>query len=114
MNLTSLISALIMVESGGRDLAVGDSGAAIGPLQIHRSVVVDANKIAGTHFTHQEMTNRAIAVQVARVYLNHYAKGRSDEEAARIWNGGPHGYKKSATIVYWKKVKNQMNKESKP
>lgn len=110
MNLSTLISALIAVESGGRDLAIGDFGAAIGPLQIHQSVVFDVNRISRTHFTHQEMTNRAIAVQVARVYLNHYAKGRTDEEAARIWNGGPLGYKKSATIPYWKKVKNQMNK----
>jgi len=97
-----------MVESGGRDLAIGDSGAAIGPLQIHRSVVVDANKIAGTHFTHQEMTNRTIAVQVARVYLGHYAKGRTDEEAARIWNGGPTGHRKSATVNYWNKVKRHL------
>lgn len=110
MNPSTLISALIAVESGGRDLAIGDAGAAIGPLQIHRSVVLDVNRISQTHFTHQEMTNRAIAVQVARVYLNHYAKGRTDEEAARIWNGGPQGHKKSATIPYWIKVKKEIKK----
>jgi hypothetical protein len=26
------------------------------------------------------------------------------EDAARIWNGGPNGWKKKATDSYWQKV----------
>lgn len=108
MNLGPLIAALITVESGGNDLAIGDNGRAVGPLQIHRSVVVDVNRIAHTNWTHQQMTNRAIAKQVCEIYLKRYAAGKTDEEAARIWNGGPNGHHKTATISYWNKVKKHL------
>ena len=32
------------------------------------------------------------------------------EDIARIHNGGPNGYKKQATDVYWLKVKAQLKK----
>ena len=50
-----LIDALVAVESRGNAAAVGDSGKALGILQIHATMVADANRIAGTHFTHREM-----------------------------------------------------------
>ncbi len=56
--LSNLISALIIVESSGNDLAIGDNGRALGPLQIHRGVVQDVNRITGSHYRHQDMTNR--------------------------------------------------------
>ena len=111
MNLGPLIAALITVETGGcrnPDLAVGDGGAAIGALQIHRAVVVDANRIAGTSYTHQQMTNRVAACRVCEIYLSRYAACRTSEEAARIWNGGPTGFRKSATLAYWNKVKKHI------
>ncbi len=111
MNLGPLIAALITVETGGcrnPDLAVGDNGAAIGALQIHRSVVVDVNRIAGTSYTHQQMTNRIAARRVCEIYLRRYADGKTNEEAARIWNGGPTGHRKSATVTYWNKVRKHI------
>ena len=112
MNLGPLIAALITVETGGcrnPDLAIGDGGAAIGALQIHRAVVVDANRIAGTSYTHQQMTNRVAARRVCEIYLTHYGKGCTTEQLARKWNGGgPAGDKKSATIAYWNKVKKHL------
>lgn len=108
MNLGPLIAALITVESGGRDNAIGDGGAAIGALQIHKSVVVDVNRIAGTSYTHQQMTNRIAARKVCEIYLTRYAAGKTNEEAARIWNGGPNGHHKSATVCYWNKVRKHL------
>lgn len=108
MNLSALIAALIAVESGGRDNAIGDGGRAIGALQIHKAVVVDVNRIAGTSYTHQQMTNRIAARRVCEIYLRRYAAGKSDEEAARIWNGGPTGHQKPATLSYWNKVKKHL------
>jgi hypothetical protein len=32
------------------------------------------------------------------------------EDKARIWNGGPGGWKKSATIVYWAKVQKAIRR----
>ena len=108
MNLGPLIAALITVESNGNDTAIGDGGRAIGALQIHKAVVVDANRIAGTSYTHQQMTNRIAARRVCEVYLTHYGKGCTTEQLARRWNGGPTGDRKSATITYWNKVKKHL------
>ena len=102
--ISNLISALIIVESSGNDLAVGDGGKAIGPLQIHRGVVLDVNRITGSNYRHSEMTNRAQARAVCEAYLKHYGKGASTEQLARRWNGGPRGDTKTATEAYWRKV----------
>ena len=109
MNLTNLISALIIVESSGNDMAIGDHGKAIGCLQIHREVVLDVNKFTGSHYRHQDMTNRAAARAVCQAYLEHYGRGKSLEEQARIWNGGPTGDHKTSTKAYWAKVKKHIN-----
>ena len=109
MNLTNLISALIVVESSGNDLAVGDQGKAIGCLQIHKAVVADVNKFTGSHYQWQQMTNRVAARAVCQAYLEHYGKNKTTEEQARIWNGGPQGHhKKQATEAYWNKVRKHL------
>jgi hypothetical protein len=108
----ALLAALIAVESGGNDLAVGDNGRAIGALQIHAGVVQDVNRRFGTSYTHAGMTNRTDACQVCRLYLKAYATpqrlGRpvTAADQARIWNGGPNGYRRDATLPYLRKVQN--------
>ena len=104
MTISNLISALIIVESSGNDQAIGDNGRALGPLQIHRGVVLDVNRITGSNYRHSEMTNRAAARAVCEAYLRHYGRGKSLEEKARIWNGGPQGHKKTVTLSYWRRV----------
>jgi len=107
--ISNLISALIIVESSGNDLAIGDNGRAIGCLQIHRSVVLDVNRITGSHYQWQQMTNRVQARAVCEAYLTHYGKGKTTEEKARIWNAGPQGHKKkTATQAYWNKVEKHL------
>lgn len=114
MNLTNLISALIAVESSGNDLAIGDQGRALGPLQIHKAVVLDVNRFTGSHYRHSEMTNRAIAQKVCQAYLEHYGKGCTTEQLARKWNGGgPAGDRKATTLPYWRKVEAQLKKGTK-
>ena len=108
MNLNNLITALMIVESSGNDQAIGDNGRAIGPLQIHRGVVQDVNRITGSHYRHQDMTNRVQARAVCEAYLKHYGRGKTTEEQARIWNGGPTGDRKIATVIYWNKVKKEI------
>lgn len=108
MNLTNLITALIAVESSGNDLAIGDGGKAIGPLQIHKAVVLDVNRITGSHYRHQDMTNRVAARAVCEAYLKHYGKGATTEQLARRWNGGPKGDTKTSTEAYWAKVKKHL------
>lgn len=112
MTYSHLITALMAVETGGcrnPDLAIGDGGRAIGSLQIHKAVVEDVNRFAGTSYSWKGMTNRADARKVCEIYLQRYAKGKSIEDAARIWNGGPDGYRKSSTLAYWTKVQRNLN-----
>ena len=106
--LSNLISALIIVESSGNDQAIGDNGRAVGPLQIHRGVVLDVNRITGSNYKHSEMTTRVAARAVCEAYLKAYGKGASTEQLARRWNGGPTGDRKSATEAYWAKVKKHI------
>ena len=114
MNITNLITALIAVESNGNDFAIGDGGRALGPLQIHRGVVLDVNRITGSRHRWEDMTNRALARKVCQAYLERYARGATAEQAARRWNGGPRGDRKPATLPYWRKVEKQLAKEAKP
>lgn len=104
-----LIAAIIAVESNGNDMAIGDNGKARGPLQIHKELVQDVNRFAGTHYEWSRMTNRTEAVAVFKLYSEHYSKNASDETVARRWNGGPNGHKKHATLGYWQKVKAKMH-----
>ena len=104
MNLNNLITALMIVESSGNDQAIGDNGRALGPLQIHRGVVQDVNRITGSHYEWKQMTNRVAARAVCQAYLEHYGRGKTTEQQARIWNGGPTGDRKQATVTYWRRV----------
>jgi len=108
MNLTNLITALIAVESSGNDLAIGDNGRALGPLQIHRGVVQDVNRFTGSNYRWEDMTNRVAARAVCQAYLTYYGRGATTEQLARRWNGGPTGDRKPATEAYWLKVQRNL------
>ena len=109
--ISNLISALIIVESSNNDLAVGDQGKAIGCLQIHKAVVLDVNRITGSNYRWESMTNRAQARAVCEAYLKHWGKGCTTEQLARKWNGGgPSGENKKATEAYWLRVKKHLPK----
>jgi len=101
-----------MIESGGNDFAKGDNGDAIGCLQIHAGVVKDVNRIYGTAYRWPESCyDRAKSINICRLYLDHYApKTATDEMKARIWNGGPKGHRKKATLKYWERVKKERIK----
>ena len=110
---SQLLAALIAVESGGDDLARGRHGE-LGALQVRPCVVKDVNRIAGTHYRWAEMTNRWAAMGVFKIYTGHYcATGRlgravTDQDRARTWHGGPTGWKRRQTLVYWKRVRVQI------
>ena len=113
-----LIAALIHVESRGNDYAVGDRGKremAYGALQIRKPCVDDVNRRFGTNYKAKDMLgNRALSVWVCQRYIETYSAQKylghepTTEDMARIWNGGPGGWKKSATKGYWAKVEKAM------
>ena len=109
-----LLAALIAVESGGNDMARGRRGE-LGALQVRPCVVRDVNRIAGTHYRWAEMTNRWAALGVFRIYTGHYCTetrlGRpvTNQDLARVWHGGPSGWKRSKTVAYWRRVRARMS-----
>jgi len=106
--LDRLIPALIQVESRGNDRAIGDSGKAVGALQLWPIMVEDVNRIAGTRYTLADRFDRRKSEEMVRIYLTHYARNKTIEQAARIHNGGPTGDRKEATKKYWEKVRKEL------
>ena len=105
-----LLPALIYVESRGNPAAVGDNGQSVGILQIRECVVRDVNRLYGTTFRWPEDCRSEWASTVIAVrYLCHYAgQDGSPEKWARVWNGGPNGYRRRATVEYWGRVRRAM------
>lgn len=108
---SELAKAVHQVESSGRtgNNIIGDNGKAIGPLQIHYSNWKDAtdfDKTIGGKYSDCHKLDYSKLVFDA--YLRRYGKGKSAEDRARIWNGGPKGHEKSATKRYWKEVKKNL------
>jgi soluble lytic murein transglycosylase-like protein len=110
VNVERLLDAIAQVESGGRIDAVGDSGKAVGILQIWPIMVKDVNRISGKNFTMKDRYNKQKSYEMCRIYLNHYCKNMSDFNKARCWNGGANGHKKKATIKYGNKVSRELRK----
>lgn len=110
-----LWEAVCQVESGGNALAIGDGGRAAGIAQIWAITVKDVNRFAGTKFTLNDRFDVEKSRAIFQLYTEHYAKGRSDEIKAKIWNGGPNAMKatgkKLANLnAYWHKIQKHLNK----
>ena len=113
-----LYEAISYVESRGIDCSVGDNGKALGRYQLHKIYVDDVNRIANTNYTYNDRMDAEKSLAMVKIYLDYYGKrytrltGKTatDEVKARIHNGGPNGYKKPATLKYWLKVKEAMDK----
>ena len=111
-----LLDSICKVESNCDSSEVGDGGLAIGAYQIHRVYWQDAVEydpsIGGSY---SDCYDKDYAEKIVLAYWKRYATekrlGRkvTDEDRARIHNGGPNGYKKSCTIDYWSKVERELN-----
>jgi len=105
-----LIKSLIFVESSGRDSVVNYSTNAGGCLQIRPIMIKDVNRILSRknikkRFKIKDRFNRSKAIQMFKIWKDHYHKKSSFEKIARCWNGGTKGHNMKATIKYWQKVK---------
>jgi len=110
-----LMKAMIMVESRGTPNAIGDSGKAVGILQIHPIKVRSVNQIlekldTTLRYTYNDRFDPIKSMEMYWLWRNYRRPNASDEEIARIWNGGPRGMEKTSTIKYWNKVQKWMNK----
>ena len=116
MNIELLLTAMIVVESGGNPSVVGDGGRSIGPLQIQKAYWQDA-RVPGRY---EDCKNPTYARKVVKAYWKRYCPKALKQgdlgTLARIHNGGPAGanrkYPKKyrMTSTYWKKVRTQYEK----
>jgi hypothetical protein len=113
-----LWSAIVAVESGGDPAAYNAGSGAAGVAQIRPVCLEDCNRIArlrkiDIQFTPADRQSPERARAMWSLYLSYYgeqyeqATGRppTNEVYARIWNGGPTGWRKDSTIEYWSRVR---------
>jgi hypothetical protein len=110
VNSADLVSAVHQVESSGRiGKILGDSGRALGPLQIHYANWKDATdfdkSIKGKYSDCEDLN---YSKKIFKAYLAKYASGKTLEQKARIWNGGPQGHLSKSTLNYWLKIKKYL------
>ena len=116
-----LFDAIRKQESGGEENITGDGGKAYGPYQIWESYYKDAVeynpklKEGGKTWENTKGPGSTeYSEEVMKSYMDRYATesrlGRkpTDEDIARIHNGGPNGYKKDCTLEYWKRVEKNL------
>jgi hypothetical protein len=109
-----LLLAIATVESDNNPLAINEDEQAYGLFQVRQPALDDVNqklRIQVYGFTLNDCLEPRVAQIVFRTYVSIYATpyrlGRqpTDEDIARIWNGGPMGHRKLTTLPYWEKVK---------
>ena len=112
------LDAIRKVETGGMPKggigAIGDNGKAYGPYQIWSPYWQDSG-VKGSHA--HCLNSKVYSEKVIQGYMFRYAPrqlgrlmaGRGTladiEWITRIHNGGPKGYRKTATLKYWRKIK---------
>ena len=104
MFMTNVEKAIWAAESsnGGLDgqKIYGEDGE-VGPLQITLDCGKDATEhepSIGGQFRHCH--DLGYALRICRSYLDRYARGKTEEEQLRIWNGGPDGHLEACTLDY--------------
>jgi len=100
---SSLYAAIKEVETGG-GIKPGDQGMSNGPYQIQRAYWEDACQYGGLDWEYSKYVN---SEKYCRVIMDLYAqryKARSDEERAKLHNGGPRWRKLPKVNKYWEKV----------
>lgn len=112
----SLLDAIERVESGCNPKAIGDNGDAVGSFQLHTEVIDDVNRICKKSFKYTDRKDRKKSREIASLYIDYWAKhytkktgkDATDEVRAKIFNGGPNGYKNKNTEKYWNEVRKEL------
>lgn len=113
-----LVEAMMRKESDCDVNAIGDkhlANKAYGCLQIRQPAMDDINRRFGTNYKAEDtLGNKELSIWTFYRYMEIYATearlGRpvTDEDRARIWNGGPNGYKRRQTVAYWRDLHNRI------
>jgi hypothetical protein len=101
------------IESNNKDFTIGDGGRAYGRYQIHQICLKGSGLMDLLRYTHHDMFDSTKAEQVfwatmgihSHTFAQRHGRYPTYEELARMWNGGPNGYKKQSTLNYLKKFR---------
>ena len=105
---TSLIDAIIYVESRGDTNAHNIQEDAVGCLQIRPIMLREVNRLLGyDKYELMDRWNKTKSIEMFEI-IRQNTPNPTDEILARNWNGGWNGYKKQSTLKYWNKVKQQL------
>jgi len=113
-----MFRAICEVESNNDCEKVGAAGE-IGPAQIMDICLKDCNRLVGyERWDSQDRKNPEMVREMFNIYVLNYLGPALDtmlasEAVARIWNGGPNGWKRASTLPYWKKVSAVLKRNSK-
>ena len=116
-NREELIKAMAFVESAGDPNVIGDldlGTPSVGLLQIRPIMVREVNRILkkqglDKRYKKRDRKNANKSIEMFNIWADAYHLKSSYEKMARNWNGGPRGYKKTATAHYWAKVSEYTN-----
>lgn len=120
--------AIMAVETGGCKNPLEAEGDywngkynSIGCMQIQQCVIDDVNRVYKTNFIPKDRYKQGASFRIAKLYLEHWGKHyekktgqkATNEVLARIWNGGPYGWRKGGKAKanldeYWSKVKREL------
>ena len=119
-----LLHPIRRVETGGEANPLTVAG---GPYQISETYYDDAveqtSSLQDNGRTYQNVMGGgscAYSERVIQAYMDRYATaarlGRTatDEDIARIHNGGPNGYQESSTVSYWNSVQPMLVNHGRP
>lgn len=111
-DIDSLLNAIKFVESKNGKYTDGKNGE-IGSYQIKKIVIDDVNRILNKKiFKYDDALDENKSREICRIYILYWSKKynvNTTECMARIWNGGPRGYRKESTVKYWHKIRRVLN-----
>lgn len=107
-----LWEAIIMVESRKNPIAYNEDEKAAGIGQIRPIVISDLRRIGYTNWSNKDRWCPKNSKHIFNKYTSYWISKMNlkdtYENRARIWNGGPRGFKKKSTREYWFKVKQYL------
>lgn len=101
MKLDSILQIISFVESSFNIFAYNEIEEAAGILQIRPIMVAEVNQIVGyKKFTLDDRWCKEKSYQMFKIYQDFVNPQYDEILAARFWNGGRSGDKKTATNIY--------------
>ena len=104
----TFINAVIWKESRGDERAIGDSGKAVGVLQIHPIMVREANRILAmqdkskaNYYSYDDRYSREKSIEMFKIVQDYHNKSHDFDRALQIWNHNhPSSYKTDIMAKY--------------